>query len=92
MVELRRVACSLLARFSPFEEFPEYSVQRPLRGLLFDSKKQSVKLIRNGSSGISEKQEPHHKEHQRDKYQQGKQVNDYRDYEEHDNKDQHYYQ
>ena len=48
--------------------------------------------IRNRSSGISEKQEPHDKEHQRDKYQQGKQVDDYRDHQEHNNKDQYYYE
>ena len=79
--------------FSPFVESLECSAQRPLRGLLFGSKKQSAKLIRNRSSArISEKQEPHHKEHQRDKYQQGKQVDDYSDHEEHDNKDQYYYE
>ncbi len=91
-VELRRVACPPSPNFSLFEEFPEYSAQRPLRGLLFGSTKQSARLTRNRSSArISEKQEPHHKEHQRDKYQPGKQVDDYSDHEEHDNKDQHYY-
>jgi hypothetical protein len=48
--------------------------------------------IRNRSSGISEKQEPHHKEHQRSKYQPGKQAEDYSDDQEHNNKEQYYYE
>jgi len=79
--------------YRPFVESLECSAQRPLWGLLFGSKKQSAKLGRNWSTArISEKQEPHHKEHQRDKYQPGKQVDDYSDHDEHDNKDQHYYE
>ena len=61
----------------------------PLWCLLCGSKK-LARNIRNRSSGISEKQEPHHKEHQRDKYQQGKQVDDHGDHQEHNNKDQYY--